>query len=322
MGVRDWFSRKNKQLPNRPISADAQARFAHLIATSKNKRLPKHERESAIAELARIGDAPAIKALIDAGHHFNQSWERESAADQALAQLGDAVLEPALEMLQGERPYRAGLVLGRLKSPRSYGPLMEAFKRAPHPTLAWALGECQVSEAVDLLLPWIEPQETPMMMKMDGGGNMFSEAVIALGKIGDRRAADPLIEWIPRMLPRTLQNPNNADATRFLKPIIEAVVLIGDVRAIPAIAEAAKQQRDIAQSAAQAIARLLEKTLATVSVESLQHLATLEDVTQKRSNFESDEWRNWEEKVDCSHIRHLAQRELIRRRFEHPLKEV
>ncbi len=184
-------------------------------------------RMEAAASLGLLGSEEAVGPLITALGD-SDGLVRAQAAD-ALGQLGDErAVAPLVNALQ-ERYYSVDVcavrALGTLRAREAVGPLLERIASADHRDggwAAWALGRIGDSEAVAPLLECLESENRdviasaasalgymkaveavePLIRVFQAHADDFAgeQAATALGRIGDRRAAQPLRAWLQAWL--------------------------------------------------------------------------------------------------------------------------
>ena len=125
---------------------------------------------------------PLIKLLTD------QEWEVESAATNALVEIGEPAVEPLIKILQDENEnvflqMKVTAVLAGIKDERAVQPMIKALKEKP---------ELQADLGYNLGLMG-EPAVEPLITALgDGDPNVRVRAAEALGRIGGERAIGPL----------------------------------------------------------------------------------------------------------------------------------
>jgi len=147
---------------------------------------PKIQYDAAEA-LGEIGDILAIEPLITALTHNELSGVRWKAAE-ALSKIGAPAVDAlvgALRHIDDDVRWKAAIALGEIGDQRAIGPLISLLcdeDRFVKSRAAYALGLIG------------EPAVEPLIFALrDGDGNLRWGAAIALGKIRDLRAIDPLI---------------------------------------------------------------------------------------------------------------------------------
>jgi HEAT repeat protein len=244
-------------------------------------------REHAVEELARIGDPSVIPALREA--LGDSSYGVRSAAIEALGEMGPAAVEALFqEALYGSR------------GPDPYGVRSYAVE---------ALGEMG-PVAVEPLLH---------ALQFDEDVKVRQKAANALGRIGDPRAVDALIEARRGSFESAkgyrMQSPEVAQAA------VWALGQIGDPRAVGPLADVARSGQDsiVGWSVGQAvdgIRRILVSRLSEVSEDALRDVAALDDVFKQPLQYAGYGGREMVElrkHVDCSDIQEIARQELASR---------
>ena len=147
---------------------------------------PKIQYDAAEA-LGEIGDILAIEPLITALTHNELSGVRWKAAE-ALSKIGAPAVDAlvgALRHIDDDVRWKAAIALGEIGDQRAIGPLISLLcdeDRFVKSRAAYALGLIG------------EPAVEPLIFALrEGDGNLRWGAAIALGKIRDLRAIDPLI---------------------------------------------------------------------------------------------------------------------------------
>jgi HEAT repeat protein len=144
-------------------------------------------RFKAAVELSRHPGEVTVTALIKALKDSDP--EVRGCAAESLRLLGDPrAVEPLVDVLETDTEhnpaYSAVLALGEIGTPRAVEALISALDRRKGDlsTIASQLGKLKASGAVDALIKLLE----------DGTEYQRRHAVMALGKIGDRKAIEPL----------------------------------------------------------------------------------------------------------------------------------
>lgn len=207
-------------------------------------------KQAAIEALAVLGDARAVPALIEVaqGEPDKQDFHLNKVAVVALGKLGDPRAIPVLirslyksSQLQGSSFSQATVALVRMGSP-AVEPLLRAMKGKNDDLNAYArqvtlqegemlskaaqvLGDLRAKEAVEPLLEVLASAK-------DGEGVAGLEGVIiALGKVGDRRAVPPLLALV--------QNEKAEPTTRI--KAARALGALGSTEAAPVLLELAEK---------------------------------------------------------------------------------
>lgn len=143
-------------------------------------------RENAAITLGKIKDERAVQPLIKL--LTDQEWEVESAATNALVEIGEPAVEPLIKILQDENEnvflqMKVTAVLAGIKDERAVQPMIKALKEKP---------ELQADLGYNLGLMG-EPAVEPLITALgDGDPNVRVRAAEALGRIGGERAIGPL----------------------------------------------------------------------------------------------------------------------------------
>lgn len=199
----------------RPQLTAAMVRRMELDPSSQVRRV-------AGLTLVALHDAPASEALLRLLQH-ERGVTRVSAA-LGLGTWGDADLAGALHPLLSDAEdlvaRAAAHALGQSRNPGSKVPLLAAFEaRGPvvQERAAWALGELRSTNAVPALAALL-PKTTDEALKVS--------LVLALGRIGDRRALPPIRQVLQQIV--LLNNLPKAREAAFT-----ALVAARDKLAIP-----------------------------------------------------------------------------------------
>ena len=154
-------------------------------------RLLKHRdldvQYGAAEALGEIGDSGAVEPLIAALKNDEYSGVRWKAAE-ALSKIGAPAVEPLIGALSHDDDdvrWKAAIALGEIGDPRAIEPLIillcdeDRFVKSHAALALGAIGE---------------PAVNPLLRALrEGDGNLRWGAAIALGKIRDPRAIEPLI---------------------------------------------------------------------------------------------------------------------------------
>jgi HEAT repeat protein len=154
-------------------------------------RLLKHRdldvQYGAAEALGEIGDSGAVEPLIAALKNDEYSGVRWKAAE-ALSKIGAPAVEPLIGALSHDDDdvrWKAAIALGEIGDPRAIEPLIillcdeDRFVKSHAALALGAIGEPAVNPLIRVL--------------REGDGNLRWGAAIALGKIRDPRAIEPLI---------------------------------------------------------------------------------------------------------------------------------
>ncbi|WP_240664680.1 HEAT repeat domain-containing protein [Methanosarcina sp. MSH10X1] len=143
-------------------------------------------RENAAITLGKIKDEKAVKPLIKL--LTDQEWEVESAATNALVEIGEPAVEPLIKILQDENEnvflqMKVIAVLAGIKDERAVQPMIQALKEKP---------ELRADLGYNLGLMG-EPAIEPLIIALGNeDSSVRVRAAEALGRIGDERAVEPL----------------------------------------------------------------------------------------------------------------------------------
>ena len=144
--------------------------------------------------LGHLGDRRAIEPLVQILKHSDKDDRRKAAS--ALGEIKDAAaIEPLIEALKDEDSnvrWTAVQVLRRSGDPRALEALIQALKnRDVRLDAAYALKEMEVRRAVE---PLIEALKDEGAVRQSPYG--VQSIIGALARIGDLRAAEPIIDWL------------------------------------------------------------------------------------------------------------------------------
>jgi HEAT repeat protein len=274
-------------------------------------------RMAAAEALGKIGDPRAAEPLLVALNSWDVGvgLERREAAAQALIQIGPAAVEPLVAALKLRSTGQSNIVeevLGKIdrnwmrsKAAKEAVPAFVATLRdnkdaGVRSNAARALGEIGDPLAVEPLVAALK----------DKDGSVRSEAVHALETLGDPRAIEPLVAALK----------DNEHYVRL--SAAKALAKSGDVRAVRPLVdlithvytdEAVVLRVSRAEDAVKYLQQVLEHAAADIALDDLRAVASLNDVVEiyyeeKDLDTLKEEWR-----ADCSLVRQLALRELVRR---------
>jgi len=145
-------------------------------------------RENAAITLGKLKDERAIEPLIKL--LMDEDWEVESAATNALVEIGKPVVEPLIKILQDENEdaflqTKVIVVLAGIKDERAIPPMIQALKEKP---------ELDADLGYNLGLMG-EPAVEPLIQSLsDENPKVRVRAAEALGRIRDKRAVGPLTD--------------------------------------------------------------------------------------------------------------------------------
>ncbi|WP_292389478.1 HEAT repeat domain-containing protein [Methanosarcina sp. UBA5] len=145
-------------------------------------------RENAAITLGKIKDERAIDPLIKL--LTDEEWEVESAATNALVEIGKPAVEPLIKILQDENEdsflqVKAIAVLAGIKDERAIQPMIQALKEEP---------ELDADLGYNLSLMGESAVEPLIQALDDEDPKVRARAAEALGRIGDKRAVGPLTD--------------------------------------------------------------------------------------------------------------------------------
>jgi len=247
-----------------------------LIETLKSKEYGWGYRSNAAKALGEIGDLRAFDPLIDALQDEYSGVRKEAAT--ALGKIGDPrAVEPLIESL-GDKDLgvreSAAQALGKIGDPRAVDPLIDALQdeySGVRKEAIAALGEIGDPKAVDPLIEFLKfdpikpvseiDQQTRVVRSPPAMQATFGEpipkprdeewgtrgtAAWALGRIGDTRAVEPLIDALK-------------DEHEYVRMYAaRALGWIGDVRAVDALTYVASMDEDnrVREAAAEALEKI------------------------------------------------------------------
>jgi HEAT repeat protein len=163
--------------------------IATLIKLLKNKKKTASRKYAAEA-LGRIGDVCAVAPLIEA-LSSDEKDVRNAAAD-ALGELGDkTAVAPLIQVLSHHKDWAAIEALGKLGDQRAIEPLLNVLQAKDNysyiiTAALKALTHLESMIPVDRIINALEHPSTEAQLW----------AVEALGRLGDKSAADPLIKTL------------------------------------------------------------------------------------------------------------------------------
>ncbi len=230
-------------------------------------------RDAATEALGKLGgDARGVEAFLDYVNNSNSIVREEGVS--ALGKIGhSSAVEPLIQILSDESFFvrqSAVTSLGKIGDARATEPLLPFLKdedKDIREAAAQALGAIADSRAVESLVQTLK-DESPRVRY---------EAAESLGKIGDRRAVEALMEatkdkgWIEitaaGAVPKKKSagspagGPAKGSSRSWVRlKAIEALGLIGDGRAVPAVTEALNDKHEpVREAARQALDKLTTK---------------------------------------------------------------
>jgi len=244
--------------------------------------------DAVVSALGELGDPRAVQPLLEVLPRTSATVR--ATVFQALGSLGDPrAVEPLLGMLATPDPTYGAVVsaLGDLRDPRAVQPLLEALPRTSgmmRTAVVRALGELRDPRALDPLLGMLAParDDNPP----DDSGGSVSAVVEALGRLGDRKAVEPLLSVL-----RDAAAASPADDD-LLAALVEALVGIGDPRALQAVStELANQSLPLRSLALAALTALGDTVARDTLLEAMDHsmAMTRRDALWALASLESDE---------------------------------
>lgn len=309
------------------------------------------EVRAAAAEVAgRLRNQGMSEALRRA-LQFQGSVRVQRAAAEALGKLRDpastSALVAALDSSYATVRCAAAEALGRIRDPSATEPLCRLLldnKAEPLQVAATALGKIKDERAVQPLVRTLESLLGPgtsilftprliveVLVKMGRGDaavppllRVLHEkplgAAEILGKIGDKRAVEPLIALLQQYLIR-LQQRCEITEEQIVYHTVNVLGKIGDPRALK-ILLANPMHSGFASQASRAVESILKRSAPEASDEDLCTASTIEDahefVDEDLGTMKEEDWpplrrRTRMVTISCSRIREPAKGELVRR---------
>jgi len=199
---------------------DPQAIHA-LIQAAADKNTPESVRQAAVESLSELGDPQAVDTFIQIVEDQSVYYQTRRAAARALGRMGDPkAIEPLIRTLETER---------------------ESAKSDVDAGIADILGE----DIAKALGAFRDPRVTDALVKALGYEyHTVSGASESLKKLRDRRAVEPLI--------RIVEDDGNKGPDYDYRRRFAAEILgvLGDPRAIPALAKALHDDNEYIRYAA------------------------------------------------------------------------
>lgn len=288
-------------------------------------------RAEAAEALGELHNQTAVSPLITLLEDTNQTVR--IAAISALGKLEDRqAVEPLIALLQLDNTEileKTALALGNLKDKRAVEPLITLLEfrrdqlyqyfvvqRAAIQALS-KLKDPKAFEAfIDLLKIRSERNEIKWVQRT---------AIEALGASGERNAIDPLIElWKDThspSLPPEMRNIGDIQANQLLmKAIEQALGRLGGIEQLLKIID----EKENTEIAVEVLYQILQQSTSEIATEDLRSIFRLGKVFQRiekplpapsaTNGKTARPAPRYEEKmIDCSHVKRLAQQELIRR---------
>ena len=175
--------------PVRPTAVEALVAIGSVAGESLVAALGNQDpkvRKAAVMALGRIGDARAVEAVVAALE--DQDGEVQWAAIESLGQLGDyRATEPLIAMLNDRGLHAAAVAaLGAIGDPRAVEPLIA--------DLDYLFQGWSVASALEAIG---EPSVTSLIAVLRSHSvSARQEASVTLGRIGDPRAVEPLLDAV------------------------------------------------------------------------------------------------------------------------------
>lgn len=147
-------------------------------------------RAESATSLGKINDASAVEPLIQALK--DEDWQVQANAGRALVKIGEVSTDSLIKALDNDNnsiKRGAALALGGIRDPRAVEPLIASFQKSDHDVrlaIGNALASINQTCAVEPFLQILQDE--------NAGDEMRSDSAMALGKMGDERAIEPLLQ--------------------------------------------------------------------------------------------------------------------------------
>jgi HEAT repeat protein len=242
----------------------------------------------AVEALGEIGDARAVEPLIAVLKNEEMSGLRWKAAE-SLIKIGAPSVEPLISVLQhpdSDVRWKTAIALGEIKDPRAIGPLILQLSDTDR------FVKSRVAHALGMIGA---PAVRPLIHTLRGGdGNLRWGAAIALGRIQDPEAVEPLIAALADKYENVraeaaaalalIGKPAIAPLIRFLKypegaGRIEVMNVLGELHASDAIEPLVQMLERADEHERRSIAATLDAILAPSVVQQGKRLGNGEDHT-------------------------------------------
>jgi HEAT repeat protein len=246
------------------LTVESSGRFSQRVATAADA-------------LGEIGDSRAIEPLIESGSVI--AYDIHERAINALIKIGSPALIPLINALQSNNWHIKRLVitcLGELGNPQAILPLLSTLENEENQQLL-----CVTIEALAKFKD--ERVFMPLLSLLSDEDYLVREAaVVSLGRIGDKRAVEPLIT----VLETDKETRTIPDGSYDVYEVREAAAIalgeIGDPRAIQPLIRAFSLYYELRAKAVKALA-----SIGTPAVEPL------------RSTLKDSDWKMREGAVDA-----------------------
>jgi len=224
----------------------------------------------AVEALGEIGDAGAVEPLITVLKHDEMSGVRWKTAE-SLVKIGAPSVEPlisALEHPDGDVRWKAAIALGEIGDQRAIEPLIRQLSDTDR------FVKSRVAHALGMIgAPAVHPLIRTLR---EGDGNLRWGAAIALGRIKDPQAVEPLIQALADKYENvraeaaaslaSIGKPAIAPLIRFLKYSeggmrIEVMNALGELHANDAIEPLVQMLEKADEQERRAIAATLDSIL-------------------------------------------------------------
>jgi HEAT repeat protein len=183
-------------------------------------------RREAVITLGEMGDERCVEPLVRALR--DGDWQVREVAVEALGQVGSPAVDLVVKQLRDWDVRKFAIrTLGKIKDERVLDPLVQQLRSDE-------FGE----DATDALVELGEPAVERLLEALtDKDERIRRQAIIALGRIGDRRAVDPLIEmtkdkdWFTRLTAAAALEKIGDDRGReAIKPLLNDPDLVVKMR--------------------------------------------------------------------------------------------
>ncbi|WP_447973086.1 HEAT repeat domain-containing protein [Nitrospira sp. Kam-Ns4a] len=184
-------------------------------------------RREAVITLGEMGDERCVEPLVRALR--DGDWQVREVAVEALGQVGSPAVDLLIKQLRDWDVRKFAIrALGKIKDERVLEPLVQQLRSDE-------FGE----DATDALVELGEPAVERLIAALaDKDERIRRQAIIALGRIGDRRAVEPLIEktkdkdWFTRLTAAAaLEKIGDERGREAIKPLMQDPDLVVKMRA-------------------------------------------------------------------------------------------
>jgi HEAT repeat protein len=223
-----------------------------VLAEQLREDKPASIAETAARALRHFNDPQAIQALIQAATNTNKhiAIAVREAAVKSLGDIGNPnavdTLIQILEDSSDEYTVRnaAARALGRIGDPKAIEPLIRTLENESENTTDWSIARDTIAE---VLGEFQDPRVTDALVKALGTDYFTAQAAAkSLKKLRDRRAVEPLV--------RILEGDPSDYRNHQRQFAAEILGVLGDPRAIPALAKALRDKnRSISKAARESL---------------------------------------------------------------------